>query len=368
MTRSIFPPSSGPQEGRRSATLDHDALVAQDAKRCRRGVMDRRGRRVSRRRVDEVGRQRDPWNVAKVYPPQVFEALSECLRTVYWYTDDLKSFLIRCGVPRARVAALDWTYKRTGVRELLDELASQGAAGTPLVKALIGAVVEQDDTYPHLSKLTGKVEGKSLVKEARAAVRALKDLLGDQAVVDHAEAARAENRTEVERRRSETAARAQALAKLKQRFMDLGALADPRKRGLDFQTWLRELFDLHDLEPRGSFAGEGEQIDGSIRIDGQTLLVEARWTTELVAPEGVRDFVGKFEHKLDNTLGLMISVNGFTDAANGKATSGGRLMAIFVDGRDLYPVVDGLIDLRQLLARKLRHAAEKGEPMYRVGS
>jgi hypothetical protein len=43
-------------------------------------------------------------------------------------------------------------------------------------------------------------------------------------------------------------------------------------------------------------------------------------------------------------------------------------MAIFVDGRDLYPVVDGLVDLRQLLARKLRHAAEKGEPMYRVGS
>jgi len=306
--------------------------------------------------------------VAKVYPPQVFEALSDCLRTVYWYSNDLKSFLIRCGVPRARVSALDWTYKRSAVRELLDELAAQGAAGTPMVKALIGAVVEQDDTFPHLSKLTGKVEGKALVKEALSAVRALKDLLGNQAVVDLADAARVENRTEAERRRSETAVRAQALSKLKQRFIDLDALTDPKLRGFEFQTWLRQLFDLHDLEPRGSFAGEGEQIDGSIRIDGQTLLVEARWTAELVAPEGVRDFVGKFEHKLDNTLGLMIAVNGFTEAAGGKATSGGRLMAIFVDGQDLYPVVDGLIDLRQLLSRKLRRAAEKGEPMYRVGS
>jgi hypothetical protein len=306
--------------------------------------------------------------VAKVYPPNVFEALSECLRTVYWYTNDLKSFLIRCGVTRERVSALDWTYKRTAVRELLDDLASQGASGTSQVKALIGGVVEQDDTFPHLSKLTGKAEGKDLVKDARAAVRALKDLLGNQAVVDHAEVARATNRTEAERRRAETAARGQALAKLKQRFTDLGSLSDPRKRGLEFQIWLRELFDLHDLEPRGSFAGEGEQIDGSIRIDGQTLLVEARWTTDMVAPEGVRDFVGKFEQKLDNTLGLMISVNGFTDAASGKATSGGRLMTIFVDGRDLYPVVEGLVDLRHLLGRKLRHAAEKGEPMYRVGT
>lgn len=306
--------------------------------------------------------------MSKVYTAQVFDALAECLRTVYWYADNLKSFLIRCGVPPARVSTLDWKYKRTAVRELLDELASQGAAGTPLVRALIGGVVEQDEKFPHLAKITGKQDGKLLVKEARQAVRNLKDLLGAQAVVAHAEAARKENRTEAQRRRTEIADRAQALANMKQRFTDLAAMGDARKRGFDFQPWLRDLFDLHDLEPRGSFAGEGEQIDGSIRIDGQTLLVEARWTTDLVAPEGVRDFVGKFEHKLDNTLGLMISVNGFTDAANGKATSGGRLMAIFVDGRDLFPVVDGLVDLRQLLTRKLRHAAEKGEPMYRFGS
>jgi hypothetical protein len=143
--------------------------------------------------------------------------------------------------------------------------------------------------------------------------------------------------------------------------MTLGGMTDHNQRGLDFQPWLRELFALHDLEPRGSFASVGEQIDG------QTLLVEARWTKDLVAPEGVRDFVGKFEQKLDNTLGLMVSIQGFTNAAGAKATSGGRLLTIFMDGQDIYPVLDGLVDLRQLLSRKLRHAAEKGEPMYRVG-
>jgi hypothetical protein len=287
---------------------------------------------------------------------------------VYWYANDLKSFLIRCGVSRERVSTLDWTYKRNAVRELLDELASQGAAGTPLVKALIGAVVEQDDAFPHLAKLVGKTEGKPLVKDAQAAVRALKALVGDRAVIDLADAVRTGNRTEAARRRAEVDERSQALARLKQRFMGLHAFEDPKQRGQQFQSWLRDLFVLHDLEPRGSFAGEGEQIDGSIRIDGQTLLVEARWTQEMVAPDGVRDFVGKFEQKLDNTLGLMISVNGFTDAAGAKATSGGRLMTIFIDGRDLFPILDGLIDLKHVLARKLRHAAEKGEPMFRVGS
>jgi hypothetical protein len=42
-------------------------------------------------------------------------------------------------------------------------------------------------------------------------------------------------------------------------------MADHNQRGLDFQPWLRELFALHDLEPGGSFASVGEQIDGSIR-------------------------------------------------------------------------------------------------------
>ncbi|WP_437801293.1 restriction endonuclease [Sorangium sp. So ce693] len=302
--------------------------------------------------------------MAKIYSPQVFEALAESLRTIYWYTNDLKSFLIRCGVPREHVARLDWTYKRTAVRELLDDLAVHGATGTKLVGNLIGGVVEQDERFPHLAKLD---DGRAKVRDAREAVRDLKNLLGHQTVVAHAEAARAENRTEAERRRAEKQQWTETLATLKHRFMALGGMTDHNQRGLKFQLWLRELFALHDLEPRGSFASIGEQIDGSIRIDGQTLLVEARWTKDRVAPEGVRDFVGKFEQKLDNTLGLMVSIQGFTDAAGAKATSSGRLLTIFMDGQDIYPVLDGLVDLRQLLSRKLRHAAEKGEPMYRIG-
>jgi hypothetical protein len=150
--------------------------------------------------------------------------------------------------------------------------------------------------------------------------------------------------------------------------MLLAASTDEQKRGFDFQPWLRELFVLHDLEPRGSFASPGEQIDGSIRVEAQTLLVEARWTAKQVGPDGVRDFVGKFEDKLDNTLGLMISLAGFTEQAGEKATSGGRLLTIFMDGQDLFPVLEGLVDVRDILSRKLRHAAEKGQPMYRAGA
>lgn len=301
----------------------------------------------------------------KVYSPQVFEALAECVRTIYWYKSELQSFLIRCGIPRDQVARLDWSYKRNAVRQLLDDLAARKASGTRLVDALIGGVVEQDEAFPHLAKLD---DGKAKVNDARQAVRRLKDLLGQQTVVARAEAARTERRTEAERQHAERRQRVEDLSKLKTRFMELAAANDEKRRGYEFQTWLRELFAIHDLEPRGSFASPGEQIDGSIRLEGQLLLVESRWTKDMVDPADVRDFVGKLEQKLDNTLGLMVSVAGFTENAGTKATSGGRLLAIFIDGQDLFPVLEGLLDLRDLLSRKLRHAAEKGEPMYRVGT
>lgn len=301
-----------------------------------------------------------------VYSPQVLDALAESLRTIYWFQDDLKTFLVRCGVSEAHVARLPWKYKRSAVTALVNELAQQGPSGMALLKALVGGAVEQPETFPHLARIDDG--GPEKVRVARQAVRRLKDLLGHETVVERAEEARRERRTEAARAQGERQERTTALAKLRERFLEMHGWTDEQKRGFAFQIWLRELFELHDLEPRGSFASPGEQIDGSVRVDGQLLLVEARWTVDRVAPEGVRDFVGKFEDKLDTTLGVMVSVNGFTDNASQKATRSGRLLAIFVDGADLFPVLEGHIDLKAMLQSKLRHAAEKGEPLYRVGS
>lgn len=84
----------------------------------------------------------------KMYSPAVLEALAECLTTVYWYKQDLRSFLLRAGIPAEQVAKLDWgRYKRFVVSELLDQLATNPSTGTDLLGKLIGSVIEQDDTF-----------------------------------------------------------------------------------------------------------------------------------------------------------------------------------------------------------------------------
>lgn len=44
---------------------------------------------------------------------------------------------------------------------------------------------------------------------------------------------------------------------------------------------------MYDLDPRGSFASSGEQIDGSITLDGRIILVEARWWDKQIDPSAV---------------------------------------------------------------------------------
>jgi hypothetical protein len=303
---------------------------------------------------------------SKVYQPQVLEALAECLRLIYWFKKDLRSFLVHCGVDRQQLERLPWQeYKHAIVNRLVEDLSARGPAGTSTIEAILGGVVEQDESFPRLRKLE---DGKTKAEEARNALRRLKALLGTKTVAERAEEAKAARRTEAERRQRERAERADTLKTLNDEFMKMFTMSDVKRRGLQFQDWLRRLFAIHDLEPRGSFASPGEQVDGSISLEGLLLLVEARWTDPQVPPKEVRDFVGKLNDKLDNTLGLMVAVNGFTENAGDHAKSNGRLMAFFMDGTDLMSVLNGSVDLGELLRRKRRHAAEKGETMYRVGS
>ena len=94
-------------------------------------------------------------------------------------------------------------------------------------------------------------------------------------------------------------------------------------------------------------------------------MLEAKWQQELVAAKDLDGMAGKLSRKLENTLGLFLSVNGFSEDAV-KAHSSGRRLVILMDGSDLMAVLEGRIDLVQLLLRKRRKAAETGNIYLRI--
>jgi len=147
------------------------------------------------------------------------------------------------------------------------------------------------------------------------------------------------------------------LAPLRQRIMDLQSM-DSGPRGFAFEKFLDELFDVYGLTPRGSFRLTGEQIDGSLVLDGETYLLEARWRNEQAAIADLLTFSGKVSGKAQWSRGVIVSYAGFTEDGLSAFRQGRAANIVGVDGLDLYHSLSGKLDLREVLRRKVRRAAE----------
>jgi hypothetical protein len=153
------------------------------------------------------------------------------------------------------------------------------------------------------------------------------------------------------------------LATLREVLIELSAL-EPQARGYAFEFLLRDLFNAYGFEAKDPFRLKGEQIDGSFMLQGEIYLVEAKWQA---APTGVADlhtFHGKLEQKAAWTRGLFVSNSGFTP--DGLEAFGRGKRVICMDGLDLFETLSRELPLNHVLEKKVRRAAETGQPFARV--
>ena len=141
--------------------------------------------------------------------------------------------------------------------------------------------------------------------------------------------------------------------------MQLLSKQDENERGYDLEKLLNEAFALFELAPHSPFKRVGEQIDGAFVLDKEHFLLEAKWHKQRSNLAHLRDLDGAVSSSLDNTLGLFLAVAGFTEEALSGYLAGNRPRMICMDGGDLMLVLDGRIDLPELLFRKKEIAAQR---------
>jgi hypothetical protein len=278
--------------------------------------------------------------------PAVLHPLKEALVLAFWYKSDLRAFLTSCLGRGELVAHLDWTaYKRAVVAQLVDSLAADQHRYFDDLLNLILATSEITDPS-HLKRLE---DGSKKYADAVAAIGTLRK---------HVEPYRKLRNEEEDANRRRMADRVKAemqqamnekLHELKTDFYEIVALpAQPR--GYALEKFLNGLFALFDVDAKAPFRITGEQIDGAFTYEGEFLL-EAKWQDEKTAVADLDSFAGKVGRKLDNTLGLFLSMNGYQDSAI-DVHSRGRPVVILMDGADLSAVIDARISLPELLTRK----------------
>jgi hypothetical protein len=121
-------------------------------------------------------------------------------------------------------------------------------------------------------------------------------------------------------------------AHLKRALLDIHKLA-PQARGYAFETFLQQLFEASNLQPRAPFRNTGEQIDGSFQCRGDIYLVEAKWVVNPVGAGELHIFQGKISQKAAWTRGVFISYYGFTDV--GLEAFGRGKSLICISGKDI---------------------------------
>jgi len=223
-------------------------------------------------------------------------------------------------------------------------------------------VVKIED-FSHLSRLE---DGAEKVKKAKESVNALRTLVKDHFdLID-------EQRISEERRKAahEKMLRNQGvrdrLKEIEKDYLELISSTNSQQRGFTLERILRELFTLFDLDPKASFRITGEQIDGAFTFDNTDYILEAKWQQEPVGTRELDSLYSKLARMtLENTLGLFLSINGYSDDAV-KAHSSGRRLMILMDGSHLMAVIEARIDLMQLLLRMRRHASQTGNIYLRI--
>lgn len=132
-----------------------------------------------------------------------------------------------------------------------------------------------------------------------------------------------------------------------------------QKRGYELEKILLELSKTSDLEVTEPFRVNGEQIDGSIKFDGEHYIIEAKWHDKESSNEPVYQFTGKVEGKIYGR-GFFISINGFSSNVIESLVKGKAIRTLFIDGEDLIFVFEGFMSFSEMLDKKIKAAQTKG--------
>lgn len=143
--------------------------------------------------------------------------------------------------------------------------------------------------------------------------------------------------------------------------MPRGATASEKQmRGRKFERILHTILEFENLVPRTNFRPEGEEIDGSFVLDYRTLLFEAKWHRDPLPASALYAFRGKIDGKLVGTVGIFISMSGYSENAADALRFGKSVNLLLFDGEELAACIRGRDTFSRALRAKLRAAAEEG--------
>lgn len=78
-------------------------------------------------------------------------------------------------------------------------------------------------------------------------------------------------------------------------LLDIENISSPQSKGYAFKKYLNSLFKSFNFDPHAVYRTEHDQIDGSFVLDGNTILIEAKYRTNPIPKDDLILFSRKIE-------------------------------------------------------------------------
>jgi hypothetical protein len=297
------------------------------------------------------------------FSAHALDLVQAALLTSFWRHDALKRFLRRQGVSEG---ALSHLTKDLTKRQFLDQLFPKleaHASGPALLRRMAKELSEQQ-SFPDLDGW----EDSGLKKEtAQLRVAELREYLAREEAAHKDETERARIREKAAQNRAREQSHVFRLNDLKRRLEnDLLPGLGTAPGGYAFQDWFADLMTLFEIPCKRPYkTPEGREVDGSVSTGGMTYLLSLKFTRNPSEPSDVSDFRGRLTKVADYTMGIVVSMSGFTSGAIKDASGGGTSVILF-DHQHLYYVLQGLASFPEVVTRVREHASRTGEAFLSV--
>lgn len=291
----------------------------------------------------------------KLTPYYIDLIYDACLKS-FWRKQALAKFLRRCGISESFLAT--WgpeESKRDFLDRLFLELPKTDRGRTGLLR-IADSLIEQR-SFPDLQNWE---DSAKKIKEAHDAVSKLRIYHDRQDEEIQSEEEKRKAQETFKKRQEEVSRSQKTLQELSEQLNDLGKKLGTQQAGYDFQSWFFNLLDFSEIPNRKPYIHEGRQIDGSLTLAGTTYLVELKFTTSQADATDIDTFFKKVTNKADNTMGIMVSISGYSPVAK-KEASGAKTPILLLDHGHIYVVLGCIMGLADVIDRIRRHASQTGE-------
>jgi Holliday junction resolvase-like predicted endonuclease len=138
----------------------------------------------------------------------------------------------------------------------------------------------------------------------------------------------------------------------------------PHSRGTELNRLIADGLDCYGIRANASARQGYGEIDVTFAVEGTRLVLEAKWEQDKTDTGKISKLKTRVEQRLTNTVGVFMSMAGYSPEAIRDVNIGRRLEVLLIDRSHLEAMISGVVPPTELFGLLIDKASYEGRPYY----